>query len=377
MTLFFLAPYQYCTIAYFSAIIDVMQKLSIVIPAYNEKNTIEEIIRRIKAVNLGNIEREIIVVDDGSKDGTRDILKSVPNIRYIFHDKNLGKGSAVKTGFQNATGDILLIQDADLEYDPLEYPLLLSPIINERADVVLGSRFVGSKPHRVLYVWHYIANRFLTLLSNFFTGLNLTDMETCYKVFRKEVVDTFKDKLIGKSYGIWTLWLVDPLVSTIIEKTLSDNTSMSLRQEGAEFLTSELEYKGEKHPMEPPRNMMYLGKIASAIADNGKNKAIVPVYKRFFNVIPKKINELLEVSKFCTRTWIEDEICSTNDKRTFPTQDTWYQANDGNIDRVMKRIEEVELSQIYKVPSAGIYYDKRPIVCFETAQELMRIYGGL
>ena len=202
MTLFFLAPYQYCTIAYFSAIIDVMQKLSIVIPAYNEKNTIEEIIRRIKAVNLGNIEREIIVVDDGSKDGTRDILKSVPNIRYIFHDKNLGKGSAVKTGFQNATGDILLIQDADLEYDPLEYPLLLSPIINERADVVLGSRFVGSKPHRVLYVWHYIANRFLTLLSNFFTGLNLTDMETCYKVFRKEVVDTFKDKLISRRFGI-------------------------------------------------------------------------------------------------------------------------------------------------------------------------------
>ena len=196
-------------------------------------------------------------------------------------------------------------------------------------------------------------------------------------IYDNQVFETFKDKLIGKSYGIWTLWLVDPLVSTIIEKTLSDNTSMSLRQEGAEFLTSELEYKGEKHPMEPPRNMMYLGKIASAIADNGKNKAIVPVYKRFFNVIPKKINELLEVSKFYTRTWIENEICLTKDKRTFPTQDTWHQANDGNIDKVMKRIEEVELSQIYKVPSAGIYYDKRPIVCFETAQELMRIYGGL
>lgn len=179
-----------------------MDKLSIIIPAYNEKDTIREIIAKVQAADIGGLEREIIVVDDGSKDGTRDILRELPGIRYIFHEKNLGKGGAVKTGFKNATGDILIIQDADLEYDPGEYGKLLGPILSGRADVVYGSRFVGGDPHRVLYMWHYFANRFLTTISNIFTGLNLTDMETCYKIFRREVADSFKDKLRSERFGI-------------------------------------------------------------------------------------------------------------------------------------------------------------------------------
>lgn len=179
-----------------------MHKVSIVIPAYNEKETIEKILEKVKGVSLPNAEKEIIVVDDGSTDGTREILEKTKGIRYIFHDKNQGKGGAVKTGFQNATGDILLIQDADLEYEPNEYLRLLAPIFSGQADVVYGSRFIGRDPHRVLYIWHYLANKFLTMLSNMFTGLNLSDMETCYKAFRKEVVDSFKDTLESKKFGI-------------------------------------------------------------------------------------------------------------------------------------------------------------------------------
>jgi len=179
-----------------------MKKLSIVIPAYNEKNTIEEILKRIKAVDLNGLEKEIIVVDDGSKDGTRDILKKIQGIKYIFHDKNLGKGGAIKTGFKSATGDILIIQDADLEYDPQDYNKLLKPILIGRADVVYGSRFLTSEPKRVMLVWHFLGNMFLTLLSDLLTGLTLTDMETCYKVFRKEVTDSFKDKLKSQRFGI-------------------------------------------------------------------------------------------------------------------------------------------------------------------------------
>ena len=179
-----------------------MNKLSIIIPAYNEKNTIEEIILQIKAVDLGKLSKEIIVVDDGSTDGTRDILKKIPDIKYFFHEKNTGKGGAVKTGFQKATGDIVMIQDADLEYDPAEYPQILAPILSGRADVVFGSRFIGSKPHRVLYIIHYSANKFLTLLSNLLSGLNLTDMEACYKVLKKEVVDSFKNDLKSRRFGI-------------------------------------------------------------------------------------------------------------------------------------------------------------------------------
>lgn len=178
-----------------------MQKLSIIIPAYNERSTIKEIIQQVKSVEIA-LDKEIIVVDDCSKDGTRDILKTIPDIRYIFHEKNLGKGGAVKTGFNNATGDIVLIQDADLEYDPADYVDLLAPILNGRADVVFGSRFVGDKPHRVLLFYHYLANRFITSFSNLFTNLNISDMETGYKVFRKEVVDSIKNKLVSTRFGI-------------------------------------------------------------------------------------------------------------------------------------------------------------------------------
>lgn len=179
-----------------------MKKLSIIIPAYNEKNTIEEIIKRVKAVDLNGLEKEIIVVDDGSKDGTREILKNISGIKYIFHEKNLGKGGAIKTGFQNATGDILIIQDADLEYDPQDYGKILKSILSGQADVVYGSRFLTSEPKRVMLIWHLLGNLFLTFLSDLLTGLTLTDMETCYKAFRREVTDSFKDKIASKRFGI-------------------------------------------------------------------------------------------------------------------------------------------------------------------------------
>lgn len=179
-----------------------MNKLSIIIPAYNEKNTIEEIIRRIKAVNLSGVEKEIIVVDDGSKDGTRELIKQIPGIRYIFHEKNFGKGGAIKTGFKIATGDVVIIQDADLEYDPKDYTNILEPFINANAEVVYGSRFIGSKPHRVFYIHRYLANKFLTFLSNIFTGLNLTDMEVGYKAFSRKAVDILKHKIKSKRFGI-------------------------------------------------------------------------------------------------------------------------------------------------------------------------------
>lgn len=163
-------------------------KLSVIIPAYNEKNTVLELLRRVEAVPL-SLDKEIIVVDDFSTDGTREVLGGLgrPDIRVLFHAKNMGKGSALRTGFSEATGDIILVQDADLEYDPAEYPGLLAPILDGRADVVYGSRFLGG-PHRVLFFWHSVGNRFLTGLSNVVTNLNLTDMETCYKVFRGDVL---------------------------------------------------------------------------------------------------------------------------------------------------------------------------------------------
>ena len=166
-------------------------KLSIVIPCYNEINTIETIIAKVRAVELA-VSREIVIVDDGSTDGTRDYLETInddEDIKLIFHQANRGKGAALQTGFDQATGDIVLVQDADLEYDPCDYPRLLKPILDGKADVVYGSRFVGSEAHRVLYFWHSIGNRMLTLLSNAFTNLNLTDMEVCYKVFKKEILD--------------------------------------------------------------------------------------------------------------------------------------------------------------------------------------------
>jgi glycosyltransferase involved in cell wall biosynthesis len=161
-------------------------KVTVVIPVFNERGTIEAVIGRVR-VALAERPSEIVVVDDGSSDGTREVLRTMDGIRLLEHPVNRGKGAALRTGFAAATGDVVIVQDADLEYDPRDYPKLLEPIEDGRADVVFGSRFLGG-PHRVLFFWHYVANRGLTTLSNMFTNLNLSDMETGYKVFRAEVV---------------------------------------------------------------------------------------------------------------------------------------------------------------------------------------------
>lgn len=178
--------------------------LSIIIPVYNEKQTLKTLVEKVQSLDLSslNLDKELVVVDDCSQDGTLDVAQKLADkgkIRLIRHQENQGKGAALHTGFQNARGDILLIQDADLEYNPEEYPKLLKPIIDGNADVVYGSRFMGGEPHRVLYFWHYQGNKFLTLLSNITTNLNLTDMETCYKVFRSEVLKaiSLKEKRFG------------------------------------------------------------------------------------------------------------------------------------------------------------------------------------
>ena len=163
-------------------------KLTIIMPAYNEKETIAEIVRKVQAVDVG-CEKELIIVDDASIDGTKDVLKSMigqPNLRIIFHEKNCGKGAAIRTGVAHVTGEIVLIQDADLEYDPQDYPRLLRPILEGRADVVYGNRFHG-ETHRVLYFWHAVGNRMLTLACNILTNLNLSDMEVGYKAFRADI----------------------------------------------------------------------------------------------------------------------------------------------------------------------------------------------
>lgn len=168
-----------------------MPKLSVVIPVYNEEATIAEVVRRVETTPIDGLDREIILVDDCSQDGTRDVLAGLDgrgNVRVIHHERNLGKGAALRTGFAAATGDFVLVQDADLEYDPDDYSKLLEPLLEGKADVVFGSRFLTGESHRVLYFWHSVANRFLTLLSNMLTNLNLTDMEVGYKVFRREVV---------------------------------------------------------------------------------------------------------------------------------------------------------------------------------------------
>ena len=182
-------------------------RLSVVIPVYNEEKTLRVLIDRVREVP---IRKEMILIDDCSRDGSREVLKQLEaeaandefnRIRIFFHDVNQGKGAALKTGFAQVQGDIVIIQDADLEYDPAEYPRLLQPIIEDRADVVFGSRFLGDRAHRVLYFWHYLGNRFLTTLSNCFTNLNLSDMETCYKVFRRSVIDDITPKLVQKRFG--------------------------------------------------------------------------------------------------------------------------------------------------------------------------------
>ena len=166
-------------------------KLSVVIPCFNEFSTIQTAVNRVKEAPLDEI--EIVIVDDASTDGTREVLKkeieqSVDKV--IYHDVNSGKGAALRSGFREVSGDIVVVQDADLEYDPSEIPILMQPILTGKADVVYGSRFTGSGPHRVLYFWHMIGNRFLTLLSNMLTNLNLTDIETCYKMFRREIIQS-------------------------------------------------------------------------------------------------------------------------------------------------------------------------------------------
>jgi len=190
-----------------------MKRLSIIIPVYNEKNTIIRLLESVNKVELFDIEKEIIIIDDKSTDGTSEVLKKYQDeYKIIFKDKNEGKGSAVKIGMQFATGDIAIIQDADLEYDPAEYLEIIKPIVNGKADVVFGSRFISSKPHRVLYFWHYIGNRVLTTLSNMMTNLNLTDMETCYKAFNRKTIDLLKNKLRSNRFGI------EPEITALIAK---------------------------------------------------------------------------------------------------------------------------------------------------------------
>lgn len=181
------------------------KKLSIIMPCYNEKATIKEILAEVRAVNLGTTKKEIIVVDDGSKDGTHEILKNLAlknkDIKLLFQETNQGKGAALKRGILESTGDVVVIQDTDLEYDPQEYKRLLYPIERGQADVVYGSRFIGGEPHRIIYFRNQMANKFLTFLSNLFTGLNLTDMETCYKMMRGDLARELASSLKARRFG--------------------------------------------------------------------------------------------------------------------------------------------------------------------------------
>lgn len=180
-----------------------MKTLSVIIPVFNERDTIREIVARVEAVVLDDVSKEIIIVDDYSTDGTRELLKELEHThRVLYQGINKGKGAALRRGFKEATGDIVIVQDADFEYDPNEYPDLIAPIINGKADVVFGSRFIGSKPRRVLYYHHFLANTLVTFLSNIFSNLNLSDVETCYKVFSRNALQTIMSHLTADRFGI-------------------------------------------------------------------------------------------------------------------------------------------------------------------------------
>jgi len=176
-------------------------KVSVIIPCYNEKNSLPKLLALVKEAPVK--EKEVVLVDDASEDGTREMIKATLEKevdQVVYHEKNMGKGAAIRSGLERVSGDIVIIQDADLEYDPMEYPKLIEPILTGKADVVFGSRFVGGGPHRVHLFWHYVGNKMLTLFSNMFSNLNLTDMETCYKVFRTEVIRGIQLK--EKRFGI-------------------------------------------------------------------------------------------------------------------------------------------------------------------------------
>jgi glycosyltransferase involved in cell wall biosynthesis len=193
-------------------------KLSIIIPVYNEKGTINKILELIEKASVFSLGKEIILVDDFSTDGSREILsEAMGKHKVILKKKNEGKGSTLRDGFSASTGDIIIIQDADLEYNPDEYQYLLKPILDGKADVVYGSRFMGGMPHRVLYYWHYVGNKFLTRISNMLTNLNLTDMESCYKVFTREIIEEIHPKLKSKRFGF------EPEVTAYVGKLAKKN----------------------------------------------------------------------------------------------------------------------------------------------------------
>lgn len=194
-----------------------MKKLSIIIPVYNETNSINKIIDAVKSSDTLGLPRQIIVIDDASTDGTTNILKKTTDVKVITHPENLGKSAAVRTGLTFATGDYLLIQDADLEYSPENYPALLAPLVNGQADVVYGSRLLTGQPHRVLFYWHYLANLFLTFMSNIFSNLNLSDMETGYKVFTRDVINQILPHLQSTRFGF------EPEVTALIGQLAAQN----------------------------------------------------------------------------------------------------------------------------------------------------------